>query len=216
MKIKTQFLYVIFSIFLFGCSPTEDEIRLEKVKTKEAVIGIQPFGKIKELYVNEVKDALTQFYGLQTEIIASVELPEQCRSSYARSRYRADSLLNWMHPNVDAKYDYVIGLTDVDITATKDKEPLWKYKDWGIFGLGACPGRTCVVSVFRLGARGADEKLKIERLRKIALHEVGHTFGLPHCPNTGCFMADAVETIVTVDSEKEELCEDCRTQIGLK
>ncbi|MFZ5552866.1 MAG: hypothetical protein ACOZCO_07105 [Bacteroidota bacterium] len=206
--------YLLFLILL-SCSPSEDEVRLEKVKKKEAVIGIQPFGEIKKEYTEAVKDALVSFYGLKTEIIPAEELPEHCRSPFVKSRYRADSLLNWLHPNVDAKYDFVIGLTDADITATKDKEPAWKYRDWGIFGLGSCPGRTCIVSVFRLGARGADEKLKIERLRKIALHEVGHTFGLPHCPNKGCFMQDAVETIVTVDNEEEQLCEDCRNQLAL-
>jgi archaemetzincin len=29
------------------------------------------------------------------------------------------------------------------------------------------------------------------KLLKVALHELGHNFGLPHCSNTTCIMADA-------------------------
>ena len=50
-----------------------------------------------------------------------------------------------------------------------------------------------------------------ERLWKISIHELGHTFGLPHCPNKGCLMQDAHGTVKTVD-EESELCGDCRAR----
>lgn len=48
--------------------------------------------------------------------------------------------------------DYIIGLTDKDISTTKKAngkmlEPASKYKDLGIMGLGFCPGK---VVLFRL------------------------------------------------------------------
>ena len=53
-------------------------------------------------------------------------------------------------------------------------------------GLGFCPGKSCIVSTFRLRGKNREEKLF-----KLALHELGHTQGLKHCPTKNCFMRDA-------------------------
>lgn len=66
-----------------------------------------------------------------------------------------------------------------------------------------------MVSTFRL-TRGASRDLFYRRLIKVVNHELGHTFGLPHCPNERCLMGDAKGTIVTVDRETGALCDQCR------
>ena len=48
-------------------------------------------------------------------------------------------------------------------------------------------------------------------LEYVVAHEVGHTLGLPHCPNKGCLMQDAHGTVKTVDDE-HALCEECRAR----
>ena len=111
----------------------------------------------------------------------------------------------------------VIMLTQHDISTTKYsnfeekivKSPEYRYKDWAIFGLGSCPGYCCVVSVKRLWARKAGEKTFLKRAQNIAVHEVGHTFGLPHCPEPKCVMNDANETILTVDRSTGSFCSKC-------
>jgi len=67
-----------------------------------------------------------------------------------------------------------------------------------------------VVSTFRLSARGADEKKLRDRLRKVAIHEVGHVTGLPHCEASACVMRDAEASIETVDKETGVFCEPCK------
>jgi archaemetzincin len=47
---------------------------------------------------------------------------------------------------------------------------------------------------------------------KVAVHEIGHTLGLPHCPTTGCLMEDAGGKVATVDGEFD-LCERCRARL---
>ena len=91
--------------------------------------------------------------------------------------------------------------------------PKGEYDDWGIFGQGWLGGRACVVSTYRLGRGKVSEDLFRERFVKVVNHEIGHTFGLDHCPTQGCLMADAEGTIKTVDQEAGGLCQGCRQRL---
>lgn len=123
-----------------------------------------------------------------------------------RKRYRAEKLLDALEqqsPGVSQ-----LGLTSVDISTTKGK-----YRDWGIFGLGSMGGDSAVISTFRLrrGARDADHR----RLRvvSVAVHEVGHMLGLPHCDEARCVMNDAHGSIRSVDNSPGGLGPMCRTLV---
>ena len=96
-------------------------------------------------------------------------------------------------------------ITEKDICHFKDK----LRPDYGIFGLGLRPGKTCVISIFRL-KRGVSKQKTLERLEKVVLHEIGHNLGLNHCfNNKECMMNDANGTIKQVDKEKVWFCEKC-------
>ena len=89
-------------------------------------------------------------------------------------------------------------MTSKDISTTKDK-----IKDWGIMGLGFCPGNSCIASTFRLN------KSEIyTQFFKVAIHELGHTQGLQHCIVKTCFMRDAEGKNHT--NEEKEFCSDCK------
>lgn len=170
-----------------------------------APIALQPLGGVKAERIEVVKRGLEQAFGVAVILLENRPLPKS--AWYApRSRYRADKLLEHLKEVVPAKHPVVIGITEKDISTTKDE-----HVDWGIFGLGEVDGRSCVVSTFRLGARGADETKLRERLRKVAIHEVGHVTGLPHCETAGCVMQDAEASIETVDRESGAFCESCKT-----
>jgi len=81
--------------------------------------------------------------------------------------------------------------------------------DWGIMGLATIDGRVSVMSMFRCRRGSRSPVHARERLGKVAVHEVGHTLGLEHCPTYGCLMEDAHGTNTTTDREYV-LCPRCR------
>jgi archaemetzincin len=168
------------------------------------VIAVQPLDLVKKERLDCMKKGLEKAYGLPVEILPVLPLPPE--AWYApRSRYRAEKILDFLNRKADAKYQIIVGITSRDISTTKDEHP-----DWDVFGLGQLGGRACVVSTFRLGARGADEDKLRSRLAKVAVHEVGHVLSLDHCPQAACVMQDAESSIVTVDKETGEFCNTCK------
>ncbi len=199
---------------LVGCSKIP-------VDTK---IAIQPLGSIDSAHVYSVERALEAYYGFEVDVLPYRPMPEHAFTEIRKPRYRADTLIAWLRDELPDGYNHVLGLTDKDISITKYKDreagiikdPEWKYKDFGIFGLGFRPGKSCVVSTYRLKKGRKGKKLFPERLRKIACHEIGHNLGLRHCPNENCFMRDAAESIKTIDAVDENLCADCKKILGIK
>lgn len=111
-----------------------------------------------------------------------------------RDRYRADSIIHWLNRRA-GKDEVIIGITAQDISATKDS-----HEDWGVMGLGYCPGKACVVSSYRVRNKN--------NFYKVIIHEMGHNMGLPHCNVKLCFMRDA-EGHDTTD-EETDFCEKCK------
>jgi archaemetzincin len=76
-------------------------------------------------------------------------------------------------------------------------------------GLGYRPGNACVASSFRLNTKN-----KNEQFYKIAIHELGHTQGLKHCPDKTCFMRDAEGKNPT--NEEKDFCQNCKKVLRSK
>ncbi len=137
------------------------------------------------------------------------ELPKS--SEKEKARYSADELLVFLKTIKTKDADKVLGVLALDIVTPKNGVP-----NWGVLGLGDIDGKACVLSTYRMRRKwepggGAPESLVRERLWKIAVHELGHTLGLPHCPNKGCLMQDAHGTVKSVDDE-QALCAECRAR----
>jgi len=220
---KALFYLVCFSILFFSCNS-------ETARPKTASKFIPPLEKrvllvysphIAQKHIDTVCSHLEKAFNLDVELKKSPNLPKTLMSSIHTDRYRADSILRYLRKTYDGEATKVLLLTHHDISTTKYsnfrerkiKEPELRYKDWAIFGLGSCPGYCCVVSVKRMWARQATEKTFVNRLKNITVHELGHTFGLPHCPVPHCVMNDANETILTVDHSTGTFCASCMQRL---
>ncbi|WP_052548960.1 hypothetical protein [Enhygromyxa salina] len=160
-----------------------------------------------------VEQALETELAVEVEVHAPVELPEAAYYP-PRKRYRADALLDFLDSYAaDAGIDpsvKLLGLTEVDISTTS--EP---HEDWGIFGLGRSPGQSAVVSSKRLSRRPKNREHVRFRLATTSVHEIGHTFGLPHCQEeqAGCVMLDAEGGIENTDANTGKLGPSCAKKL---
>ncbi len=180
-------------------------------------IGIQPYGNFDSKLIDIVSNDVKETYGNDIVVLPKRDLPDNAFINIKSPRYRADTLLKDLKKYLNDSIEFIIGLTEKDISITnrtadgKVKEPESKYLDWGVFGLGYRPGPTCVVSTYRLYNDNHD--IIIDRFKKICIHELGHNFGLKHCTTEGCVMMDAAETIKTIDKVGFGLCLKCKNRI---
>jgi archaemetzincin len=188
---KSMFLFLTI-VFCSFCTSKES-----------IVINIQPLGKVSNEHIAQVKKSVKTFYGYDCKVLPSKKITNDMLSKVTK-RIDANKALRKNKTNGN-----LLILTEKDICYFKDKNR----PEYGIFGLGLRPGKTCIVSTFRL-KKNVSKQTTLERLEKVALHEIGHNLGLPHCENDKkCMMNDARGTIKQVDAEKVWLCEKCKNQI---
>jgi len=176
--------------------------------TCRLMLAVQPLGTVDTVIINNIIEGITSLYEVEVAVLPGMGMPGQAYYKPGK-RYRAEKILVYLDSigNFE-RYTMILGITRKDISTTKGK-----YYDWGIFGLGYMPGRVCVISTYRLGKKKVSVQKFHERLVKVVNHELGHNFGLDHCPNQGCLMEDAKGTIRTVDNETGELCEECKAKV---
>lgn len=225
MKVNTIFLIIFMAVFglLTGCHSNDSTSSFSffsmkmNIGSPHKTVGIQPLGNIPQKNIDSIAAVIARYYGAEVQILKPLPLPKHAFTQVKSPRYRADILLAWLKQNKPEKLSHVLAVTSKDISTTKKetngsiKKPAERYRDWGIFGLGYRPGCCNVVSDFRL--KHPNDPVRLERLKKVALHEFGHNLGLPHCKSTRCVMKDAAESIRTIDTVDPTLCKDCKSKI---
>ncbi len=176
---------------IFSCEKEKEKENSEKTIT----ILIQPFEDIKPKQLAEISENIKKIYP-KIKILKPIDFPKNAFYE-PRNRYRADSIIKYLRTKTPENC-VILALTNKDISVTKGK-----VADFGVMGLGYRPGNACVASTFRLNAEN-----KSEQFYKVAIHELGHTQGLKHCPDKTCFMRDAEGKNPT--NEEKDFCQNCK------
>jgi len=174
------------------------------------VVAIRPLGAVDPAAVAHVGDGIRELFNADVVVLEGERMPRS--AFYApRRRFRAERLLETLDRGADRRFTKVVGLTAEDISTETET-----HKDWGIFGLGAVDDRPCVVSTFRLRRGNVARERVLDRLAKVVNHELGHTFGLEHCPIAGCLMEDGSGALRAVDLETGRFCEACGVKLAAR
>jgi len=122
----------------------------------------------------------------------------------SRGQYNSRILLGQLLDEGPAEAKRILGVTAVDLFI-----PVLTY----VFGEAQLGGRAALVSTHRLDTTvyGLPEnrKLLAERLKKEAIHELGHTCSLYHCEDTLCVMRSSTY-VEEIDLKSARFCARCR------
>jgi archaemetzincin len=124
-----------------------------------------------------------------------------------RGQYHSTAILDQLERNADTGAR-VLGVTPCDLYV-----PVLTF----VFGEARLDGNCAVVSTARLGEEfyglPPSAALLRQRLIKEAVHELGHTFGLRHCPDWRCVMTSS-HAVERLDVKTAEFCARCHQAIG--
>ncbi|MFC3158911.1 archaemetzincin [Chryseobacterium arachidis] len=190
---SSNLLFILFCFALiFACSEKQQK---KLGEGKAITILVQPFKDIKSENVDFVVSEIKKVYP-NVKVLKPIDFPENTYYK-PRNRYRADSIISFLNKKTEENF-VTIALTSKDISTAKGA-----IKDFGVMGLGYRPGKACVASSFRLNKKNLNEQFF-----KVAIHELGHTQGLKHCPVKMCFMRDAEGKNPT--NEETDFCKKCK------
>ncbi|MBS1856752.1 MAG: archaemetzincin family Zn-dependent metalloprotease [Acidobacteria bacterium] len=121
----------------------------------------------------------------------------------ARNQYHSTAILQRLERATQPGVR-VLGVTTCDLYV-----PVLTF----VFGEAQLDGGCAVVSTARLeeefyGLPPRPDLLR-DRLVKEGAHELGHTFGLRHCPDWRCVMASS-HAVERLDIKTAEFCQECR------
>lgn len=173
------------------------------------------------------KDILLISYGhfekyylttLAEDILCQFSIPVAIEESYvdlnefydpARRQYDGNRLLRMVDSLAPAEHVKSVGIFRVDLFI-----PILTY----IFGQAFFKGRTGIASIYRLRneqyGMEKDDSLLLERLSKVVIHELGHTFGLVHCHVPDCVMRSSTY-VEDIDQKKNRFCSKCEEEINM-
>lgn len=127
----------------------------------------------------------------------------------ARRQYDGNALLKQVQSMSFPESDKSLGVFNVDLFI-----PILTF----IFGQAFLGGNTAIASIYRLNNERygmlPDEELLADRLKKEAIHELGHTFGLIHCRDPLCVMRSSTY-VEDIDQKSSHLCANCRSMLQI-
>ncbi|MDH5218829.1 MAG: archaemetzincin [Gammaproteobacteria bacterium] len=127
--------------------------------------------------------------------IESSHSPPSMAFNQQKQKYLADEMLDYLRCEAGGR---VLGVVSDDIC---------RYVLNSIKGTADFVGRAAVISLCQLDKAGMQEMLR-RRMCKLALHELGHTFGFAHCSDQNCVMHDA-PSLKLWDIATDEFCSCC-------
>jgi len=169
-------------------------------------ITLEPLGDVADETMDKLKDRVGDIFHCPAEIKTGCSDLAQAYDPQ-RKQYFSSELLASLGKS--EREERVVGIADVDLYV-----PRLNF----VFGEADMVSGTAIVSLCRLRQEyyglAPDEALFLERATKEIVHELGHTFGLRHCPNNKCVMHFS-NGLADTDLKEAHFCNQCRPKIIL-
>ncbi|MCS7385390.1 MAG: archaemetzincin family Zn-dependent metalloprotease [archaeon GB-1867-005] len=177
--------------------------------TRKIKILVQPIGNVDEKSINRLIDDLNskiEFFSASPSNL-QFSIPPEAYNPLRKQYYSPVILRKLCEKLMDEPFNRILGVADIDLYVEGLNF---------IFGEAQFKGKCAIITLYRLkpefyGEERNDELL-YERALKEAVHEIGHTLGLNHCPNKICVMHFS-NSIWDTDIKSYKYCKSCKNKL---
>ena len=164
-------------------------------------------GELDGVVLEGIAVELANHFALPVEV-----LPQTIDPHFAlhgeRRQYHSSKILEQLQTLVTPHTWRILGVASNDLYI-----PILTF----VFGEAMMGGPASIVSYYRLRQEfyglPPDGELLRQRLLKEAVHELGHTFGLKHCPNRQCVMSFS-NMLADTDYKQQAFCAHCLQKLN--
>ena len=171
-------------------------------------ILVSPVGNLDldSEFLQELCGKISEVFRCESEIMPLLKEIDFARDP-VRGQHHSTLILEKLSSLAPQGVLKVLGITPVEIFI-----PVLTY----VYGEAQLGGKSSIISTYRLQeTRSAKITQATYRCRvlKEGIHELGHTFGLRHCPNETCIM-HYFRKIQDVDRKSTQLCRYCKVLLS--
>ncbi|MCX7974015.1 MAG: archaemetzincin family Zn-dependent metalloprotease [Candidatus Aminicenantes bacterium] len=174
------------------------------ISIKKIKINLIPVGQVKKINFDFLIEFLADSFRANIQVGNNFPLPGEA-FNFQRKQYLSSYILRTAKSYLNLKEDEkALLIADVDLYAEGLNF---------VFGEAEINGSIAIISLVRLRESfyGRPEKKEIfeSRVKKEAVHELGHVFGLKHCSSSQCVMYFS-NSLADTDRKSWEFCLRCR------
>jgi len=172
------------------------------ITSPEHIIAVSPIGELDESLLEQILRDVHRMFGFRTEIISLLNDADFALDP-VRNQYYSTVILKSLAELAPVHAIKVIAIAKVDLFI-----PILTY----VYGEAQLDGRACIISTSRLNEGLSPVSIHEtfhSRVVKEAIHELGHTFNLRHCPDHSCAM-HYCRAIGDVDRKSDQFCRYCK------
>lgn len=168
-------------------------------------IVLSPIGEVDPALCDFIGEETSRSYGFPVRVLSLLEEVDFAYNA-ERRQYHSTKILEKLAESAPLQCVKVIGIVTVDLFI-----PILTH----VYGEAQLGGMACIISTYRLreNPRSGGKVASLEeRAAKEAIHELGHTFKLKHCPEHTCIM-HYCRSIADVDRKTAGFCRHCRVML---